>query len=195
VAREFLPPRVEVRHYRLGELFVFRADAIPGLYVASKDLRQAFELLAPVASEIMRRATGIGVQYHLDETLIGFQTRMTLLNALREGSTPIQSSSDITESAPPKYHSQRRLVRALLAIDALELGKQDRHATYWRARSGVIFSVMGPTTRTQSGKLLYSEVYIRDLIGMVQSMALPHKDDARRMVGQMADLVLRLERV
>ncbi len=188
---EFLPVRVELRHYRLGNLFAFSAQVIPGLHVVAGDLRQAFENLAPIASEIMRRTTGVGVTYHLDESLIAFQTRMTLLAALR----PTDQAVPATDLVQQKFLSQRRLLRALIALDAQELGKKDRHAAYWRAKGGQVFSVMGPNSRTQSGTLLYAEAYARDLIAMIARLGQPETAKRDETPGQAADLVLRLERV
>jgi hypothetical protein len=91
-----------------------------------------------------------------------------------------------------KFLSQRRLARILSEIAARELGKRDQHAAYWRARSGLIFSVMAPMMRTQSGTLLYSEAYARDLLTRIAGSGQPGADSQAASRGRPADLVLHL---
>lgn len=184
----FLPQRVEVTHRQIGPVHVFTGDAVPGLHVAAVDLRQAFDLLEPVASEIMRRMTRLGVRYRADETFAGFHTRRLLLSALRP-----QGPKAAPGLFQEKFLSRRRLMHALAATGAEELGKRDRHAAYWRSRQGIVFSVMGPQTRNQKGELLYTEGYARDLLSLVAGLGEAGPSPARGAEpGAPADLVLTL---
>jgi hypothetical protein len=172
----------------VDDLYVFATQDLPGLHVAANDLRKAFELLEPVAAEIVRRSSGIGVSYFLDETLAGFQTRLMLLRALREEPPKLPADTVVAR----KFLSQRRLARILSEIAARELGKRDQHAAYWRAQSGLIFSVMAPMMRTQSGTLLYSEAYARDLLTRIAGSGQSGADSEAASSGRPADLVLHL---
>jgi len=181
------PERVELRRRSLGPLHVFTSDRIGGLHVASQDLRAAFDLVAPIASEIMLRMVGYGVRYQPVENFASFRMRVGLMAALRPADAP-----QAPELVQQKFLSHRRLIRALQGLGAAELGKKDRHAMYWRTAAGGVFSVMGPTSRTQSGTLLYSEAYARDLLALVGRLdggIAPGSADQ----GTPADLVLRLD--
>lgn len=183
-----LPRRIEIRHRRLGRLHVFTADDVPGLHVASSDLRNAYDLIEPVAGEIVRRMTGIGVRYTLDESFSGFFTRGQLSALMRPGAAPKIES----KLAGMRYVTKLRLLHALHELGTTEVGKRDKRASYWRAASGMIFSVMAPEQRNQRGELLYSEDYARDLIARLKSIDAPREAHEAHEAGPAAEPDLTL---
>jgi hypothetical protein len=181
-----LPPqRLEIFYRPIGQVHVFTARQLPGFHLAGSQLRLVFDLIAPSAQEMVRRITGIGLDYHSEVSYPAFMNRSGLMAALR-GAKAVDSGLVQT-----KFLSQRRLVHALHALGAQEIGGRDRHLHFWSLEAGTIFTVMAPFTRTQSGGLLYPEAYVRDLLAMVTRLkqtGLGGDHD-----GMAADIVLRAD--
>ena len=182
-----LPPqRLEIFYRALGQVHIFTARQMPGFHLAGSQLRLVFDIIAPSAQEMVRRVTGIGLDYHSEVSYPAFMNRSGLMAALRGA-----KSGPDAGLVQHKFVSQRRMVHALHAMGAQEIGGRDRHLHFWSMENGAIFSVMAPFTRTQSGGLLYPEVYVGDLLAMVTRLKQSGMADDRD--GMAADIVLRAD--
>jgi hypothetical protein len=135
---------------------------------------------------MVRRVTGIGLDYHSEVSYPAFMNRSGLMAALRGTKRGIDAGL-----VQNKFLSQRRMMHALHALGAKEIGGRDRHLHFWSLEGGTVFSVMAPFTRTQSGGLLYPEVYVRDLLSMVTRLKQSAMSDDHD--GVAADIVLRAD--
>jgi hypothetical protein len=182
-----LPPqRLEIFYRAVGQIHIFTARQLPGFHLAGSQLRLVFDMIGPSAQEMVRRITGIGLDYHSEVSYPAFMNRSGLMAALRGAKTGLD-----TGLVQNKFLSQRRLVHALHALGAQDIGGRDRHLHFWSLDNGAIFSVMAPFTRTQSGGLLYPETYVRDLLAMVARLKQSGLGDDHD--GMAADIVLRAD--